>query len=123
MNAIWIGRGLTTLTALFLIFDGTMKLAKPAFVVEANVPLGVPEHLLPGIGITLLVCTALYVVPLTSAVGALLLTGYLGGAVAIQLRAGSGWFEVLFPIMFGALAWGALALRDARVRSLLRAGG
>jgi len=64
------------------------------------------------------VCTALYVIPRTSVLGAVLLTGYLGGAIATQVRAGSGWFESIFPVLVAAILWGGLALRDARVRAL-----
>lgn len=86
MTSVWIGRGLTALTVLFLVFDGVMKVVKPPFIVEANVPLGVPERLLVGIGVTLLVCTALYGIPATSLLGAVLLTGYLGGAARRRSR-------------------------------------
>jgi hypothetical protein len=89
---------------------------KPAPVVEAFARLGYPLSASVGIGILELVFTALYVVPRTAALGAVLLTGYLGGAVATQLRAGSGWFETIFPVIIGAIVWGGLALRDARVR-------
>jgi len=81
--------------------------------------LGYPESCIVGIGVTLLVCTLLYIVPRTSAVGAVLLTGYLGGAVASNVRAGMPLFNVVFPIILAALLWGGLWLRDLRVRGLL----
>jgi hypothetical protein len=91
---------------------------KPAPVADAFAQLGVPLRLSLGIGIVELVCTALYTLPRTTTLGALLLTGYLGGAIAIQLRAGAGWFPTIFPLLIAALLWGGLALRDARVRAL-----
>ncbi len=118
MLTLWLGRGLSALATLFLVVDGAMKVAKPGFIVDANTPLRVPEGVLVGIGITLLVCTALYAWPATSGLGAVLLTGYLGGAVAIHVRVGSGWFEVIFPVLVAACAWGGLALRQPRVRAL-----
>ena len=110
---------LSGLTVLFLLVDGAMKLWKPPVVVEATRQLGYPESEIAGIGIVLLACTLLYAWPRTSTAGAILLTGFLGGAVASQLRAGNGWFNVLFPVMMGALLWAGLWLRDARTRNLL----
>jgi hypothetical protein len=107
------------LPALFLLVDGAMKLAKPAFVVEATVQLGYPERVIVGIGVVLLACTLLYVAPRTAVLGAILLTGYLGGAVATHVRVGNGLFNILFPVILGALLWGGLALRDPRVAALL----
>ena len=123
--ALWTGRALSALPALFLLFDAAMKLVKPAFVVEATVQMGFSESVILPLGIVLLVCTALYLVPPTAVLGAILLTGYLGGAVATHVHAGHGPFEVLFPVLFGALLWGGLVLRDGRLRSLLpwRTGG
>jgi hypothetical protein len=116
---IWTGRVLSGLAVLFFLVDGVMKLLKPAVVVEATRQLGYPESDIAGIGIVLLVCTLLYIFPRTSILGAILLTGYLGGAVASQVRVAAGWFNVVFAVMFGALVWGGLWLRDIRVRSLL----
>ncbi len=116
---LWAGRILTALATLFMLMDGIMKIVKAAPVLEANVRLAYPVGTLSGIGLVLVACTVLYVVPRTSFFGALLLTGYLGGAVASQVRAGSGWFEVLFPILFAVLVWGGLWLRDPRVRTIL----
>jgi hypothetical protein len=100
--------------------DGVMKLFKPSFVVEASVNrLGYPESDIVGIGVLLLGCTALYVIPRTSILGAILLTAYLGGATASQVRAGTGWFNVMFAVTFGVLVWIGLWLRDGRVRTLL----
>ena len=116
---LWTGRVLSGLAVLFLLVDGAMKLAKPAVVVEATQQLGYPESYIVGIGLLLLTCTVLYIFPRTSILGAILLTGYLGGAVASQVRAGNGWFNVVFPVIFGVLIWSGLWLRDIRVRGLL----
>lgn len=112
------------LPALFLLFDGAMKLFKPPFVVEATVKLGYPESTIVGIGVVLLVSTVLYLVPRTAILGAVLLTGYLGGAVATHVRVEAGLFDIVFPVFFGALLWGGLWLRDRRLQELLplRAG-
>lgn len=114
----WTGRTLSALVVAFMIFDGVSHIAKPAPVADAFAQLGVPLRLSIGLGIVELVCTALYAIPRTAVLGALLLTGYLGGAIAIQLRAGAAWFPTVFPLIFAALLWGGLALRDARVRAL-----
>jgi hypothetical protein len=123
--ALWTGRVLSALPALFLLLDAAMKLAKPGFVVEATVQMGFAEGVIVPLGIVLLVCTALYLVPPTAVLGAILLTGYLGGAVATHVHAGDGPFEILFPVVFGALLWGGLVLRDRRLRALVpwRTGG
>lgn len=116
---IWAGRIIGGLPALFLIVDAVMKFIKPQPVVEATVKLGYPESVILGLGVVLLISTVLYLIPLTSVLGAILLTGYLGGAVATHVRASEGMFSVLFPVIFGALLWGGLWLRDDRLRSLI----
>lgn len=116
----WAGRVMSGLVSLFLLWDGGMKLVKPPFVVQATIQLGYPESAIFGIGVTLLVCTLLYIVPRTSALGAVLLTGYLGGAVASNVRASMPIFNIIFPLIIAALLWGGLWLRDTRVRHLLR---
>jgi hypothetical protein len=108
---------------LFLLLDGVMKLIKPAPVVEACARLGLPDSLIVSIGIVLLACTVLYAIPRSSFLGAILLTGYLGGAVVIQLRVGSPLFETLFPIIFGVLIWAGLYLRNDRLRALVSLRG
>ena len=118
-----IGCVLGLLPALFLAFDAVMKLVKPAFVVEATVRLGYPEGVIVGLGVVLLACTALYLIPRTSFLGAVLLTGYLGGAAATHVRVGSGLFSIVFPVILGVLLWGGLVLRDERLRALLAARG
>jgi DoxX-like family len=119
VTTLWAGRVLSALSSLFLLFDAVMKLVKPAPVVEATVALGYPESVIRGLGIALLASTILYVIPRTAVLGAILLTGYLGGAVATHVRVGSGAFPVVFPIILGALLWGGLYLRDERLRSLV----
>jgi hypothetical protein len=99
--------------------DGIMKLFKPALVVQATVQLGYPETVIVPLGIVLTACTVLYVIPRTAVLGAILLTGYLGGAVATHVRVGEGIFPVTFPIIMGVLVWGGLWLRDNRVRALI----
>jgi len=116
---VWAGRIIGGLPALFLIVDAVMKFIKPPPVVEATVKLGYPESVIFGLGIVLLVSTILYLIPMTSVLGAILLTGYLGGAVATHVRVGEGPFSVLFPVIFGAMLWGGLWLRNDRLRSLI----
>ena len=116
---LWAGRIISALPALFLLMDGLMKLVKPAPVVEATVGLGYSENVILPIGIVLLICTVLYLIPSTSVLGAILLTGYLGGAVATHVRVGEGPFPVLFPVFFGVLIWLGLYLRDDRLRALI----
>jgi hypothetical protein len=116
---LWTGRVLSTLTILFLLVDGIMKLVKPAIVVETTRQLGYPESTIVGMGIALLASTVLYIIPRTAILGAILLTGYLGGAVATHLRVGAGLFSIIFPVIIGVLVWGGLYLRDERLRTLI----
>ena len=118
----WPGRVLTGIPAAFLAFDAAIKLAHPSFVVAASVRIGVPAELSVALGVVLAVCVALYLVPRTAPLGAVLLTGYLGGAVLTHLRIGDPWIShTLFPIYVGALLWAGLYLRDDRVRRLVAA--
>jgi hypothetical protein len=118
-KALWAGRILGGLPALFLLVDGLMKLVKPKEVVEATVALGYPESVILGLGIVLIACTVIYLIPRTSVLGAILLTGYLGGATASHVRHGDSLFAIVFPIVFGVLLWGGLVLRDDRLRALI----
>lgn len=118
-GALWTGRILTGLAGLFLILDGAGKLIKPKPVVEGTVRLGYAESLLVPIGIVLLICTIVYLIPKTSVLGAILLTGYLGGAVATQVRAGESAFPIVFPIIMAALLWLGLYLRTPSLRVLV----
>lgn len=107
---------MSTLPVLMLIMSATMKFLKPASVVEGFTHLGWPEHLALNLGIVELSCTLLYVIPRTSVLGAILLTGYLGGATATHARIGEPWFA---PVLLGMLVWGGLFMRDTRVRDLI----
>jgi hypothetical protein len=118
-SSLWAGRVLSGLLVLFLIFDGVGKAIKLPQVVEATVRLGFPESTIVGIGTVLLVSTALYVIPQTSVLGAILLTGYLGGATAANVRIGSAVFNTYFPVIFGVLVWIGLYLRDSRLRTII----
>jgi hypothetical protein len=117
--ATWIGWTMSLLPALFLLMDAIMKFVKPDIVVDTTVKLGYAERVIVPLGVVLLISTLLYLFPPTSVLGAILLTGYLGGAVATHVRAGGSSFEILFPVIFGALLWGGLVLRDRRLRSLV----
>jgi hypothetical protein len=116
---LWASRIMGGLPALFLLVDGSMKLFKPAVVVEASAQLGYPESTLIGIGLALLASTLLYLLPRTAILGAVLLTGYLGGAVATHVRVGGPAFTIVFPVIFGSLLWGSLWLRESRLQKLL----
>jgi hypothetical protein len=119
-KALWAGRIISALPVLFLLMDGVMKLVKAAPVVEATVKLGYPATTIVPLGIVLLSCTVLYVIPRTSVLGAILLTGYLGGAVATHVRVGDPLFtHVLFPAYLGVMIWLGLYLRDNRLRALV----
>ena len=119
-STIWLRRIVTWLPALFLLVDGVAKLFKPLPVVEGTVKLGYTESAIIPIGIVLIICTVLYLLPKTSVLGAILLTGYLGGAVATHVSArGDGAFGVIFATVFGVWIWFALYLRDDRVRALI----
>jgi hypothetical protein len=118
-KVIWAGRIVSALPAMFLLLDGAMKLVKPAPVVVATVRLGYSESVILGLGIVLITCTVVYLVPRTSFLGAILLTGYLGGAIATHVRVGDPLFTVFFPIIVGVLIWAGLVLRDGRLRAVL----
>ncbi len=117
--SLWTGRIITGLVMIFLAFDGVTKIIQVAPVVEASKKLGITSDSLLGIGIVLLTCTAIYAIPSTAILGAILLTGYLGGAAAIQVRAGSGAFPVAFSIVFGILVWVGPVLREPRLLWLI----
>jgi hypothetical protein len=116
MGLQWTGRVLTALTVLFMLFDAYGKLAKPVQVTDAFAKLGLPLSTSTSIGVLLLLSTVLYAIPRTMVLGAVLLTGFLGGAVAIQMRAGTSAFEQVFPVTFGILMWGGVYLRDCGLR-------
>ena len=117
-----LGRILKAIPILFLTFDAAIKLANIPAVAEASEKLGLPAHLAPGLGILLLACVALYAIPRTAPIGAVLLTGYLGGAILTHLRVGDPLLShTLFPIYVAVFVWGGLYLRDERVRRLVAA--
>lgn len=117
----WAGRTLTSVGALFLAGDMIGKFVAPPSVVEGTVQLGYSPQHLPVLGVIQLVCLVLYLVPRTAPLGAVLWTGYLGGAIATHIRLDNPLFtHILFPIYVAALLWGGLYLRDVRVRALLR---
>ena len=106
-KAIWVGRVMSGLVILFLLFDGAIKLIPLDVVVETSAQLGIPGNLARTLGILTLVCTLLYAIPKTSVLGAILLTGYLGGAIATQLRVGSPLFtHLLFGAYLGLMVLG-----------------
>jgi hypothetical protein len=118
---IWTGRILGGIAVLFLLFDSLGKLLKVAPVVEGTLQLGYAEGVIRPIGVILLACVVTYVIPRTSILGAVLLTGYMGGAIATHVRVGSPLLtHTLFPVYVAALLWGGLFLRDERLRMLLR---
>ena len=117
--AVWAGRILSGLPALFLVVDGAMKLVKPDVVVKGTVELGYPESVIFPLGVVLLSCTVLYLIPQTAVLGAILLTGYLGGAIASQVRIGAGVLPVFFPVIIGSLTWAGLYLRDDRLKGVI----
>jgi hypothetical protein len=114
---VWIGRVLSGLIAAFMFFDAGGKIAGESHVVKAMAELGWPPGQTVAIGVVLGVCTALYVVPRTSILGAVALTGFLGGATAAKVRIEDA--SLFFPVVVGVLAWAALYLREGQLRALL----
>jgi hypothetical protein len=117
--AIWTGRILSAGIALFLISDGIMKMLKNSHILAASADLGFSANAIAGIGLLLLACTLLYVIPRTAILGAVLLSSYLGGAVAAEVRVGHPVFECLLPVVFGVVLWAGLFLRDAELRQII----
>jgi hypothetical protein len=107
------------LCTLFLLNDAVMKFVQPSFVVEAQAKLGLSASTTIGIGVALLVGVILYAIPVTAALGAIILTGYLGGAVFAHVHEHDPAWMVVFPAVFGALVWLGLVFRDARLRSII----
>ena len=116
---LWAGRLLTALPVLFLLFDGVGKVMKVAPVLEACARLEVPERVIPGLGAVLIAGTLIYAFPRTSLLGAIVLTGYLGGAAWTHVRMGGPAFPIAFPGLVAALIWGGLYLREPRLRALI----
>jgi DoxX-like family len=119
-KSLWAGYVMSGLVVAFLLFDGAIKLIPLDVVIETSEQLGIPAGHARTLGILTLVCTILYAIPRTSVLGAILLTGYLGGAVATHMRAGSPLFShLMFGVYLGLMIWGGLFLRDERLRSLV----
>jgi hypothetical protein len=117
---IWTGRVLSGLMIVFLLLDGIGKLIPLDVVLASSQELGIPMELARPLGILLLACTILYAIPRTSVLGAILLTGYLGGAICTHLRVGSPLFtHTLFGVYLALMIWGGLYLRDERLRALI----
>ena len=115
---MWTGRVLSVLSVLFLLLDAAGKFMMPVQVVQACQRLGFPVNLSPTLGVLLTLSTLLYAVPRTAVLGAVLLTGYLGGAISIHMRAGSTTFETVFPAILGVLVWAGIYLRDCRLQKI-----
>ena len=113
---LWTGRVMSALPVLMLLFSAVLKFAKPPGFAEGMAKLGIPESLALGLGILELACVIIYIIPRTAVLGAILLTGYLGGAILTHLRVGDNFIG---PIVFGVFIWGGLFLRDPRIRALI----
>jgi hypothetical protein len=119
-NSLWAGRIVSGLVVAFLLFDGAIKLIPLDIVIETSAQLGIPVHLARTLGVLTLACTIPYAVPRSSVLGAILLTGYLGGATYVHVAAGSPLFiHTFFGSYLGLMIWGGLWLRDDRVRALI----
>ena len=117
---LWTGRAMSALVVLFLLFDSVIKLLDLAVVQESMAQLGYPVNLDRMIGLIEFICLLLYAIPRTSVLGAILLTGLLGGAISTHVRVGDPLFShVLFGVYLGPLAWGGLYLRNERLRGVV----
>jgi hypothetical protein len=117
--ALWTGRVISTLPVLMLTMSGVMKLMGPPEVVDGFRNYGFDASILVPLGVVELACTLLYVIPRTAVLGAILVTGYLGGAIATHVRAGEPPAQYVVPVVLGVLVWLGLYLRDARLRDLV----
>jgi hypothetical protein len=116
----WVSRALAGMAVLFLVFDAAIKVFQTRMAVDATIQLGYPQGVVAPLGILEVALLVVFLIPRTSVLGAVLWTGYLGGAVATHVRLGNPWAtHVLFPIYVAALIWGSLWLRDTRARALL----
>jgi DoxX-like family len=119
-TALWSGRVMSGLVTAFLAFDAAIKLVRVPMAIKGTAELGYSPSVLVPLGVVLLACLALYLIPRTAVVGAVFLTGYLGGAIATHVRVGNPVAShVLFPVYVAILVWGGLYLRDQRVRALI----
>jgi hypothetical protein len=117
--SLWAGLILSALPALNLLIASSMKLMNHPDATQGFVKFGFPEGIGFKIGMLELACTVVYLIPQTSVLGAILLTGFLGGAVATHVRAGDPFSNIIIPVILGALVWGGLYLRDVRLRALI----
>lgn len=115
-KALWIGRIMSAIPALMLLFSATMKFIQPPGMEEGLAHIGIPLQLVIGLGILQMSCTVLYLIPRTAVLGAILLTGYMGGAILTHLRVGD---PIYAQAIFGVLIWGGLYLREPRLRTLI----
>ncbi|MGH7804625.1 MAG: DoxX family protein [Candidatus Binatia bacterium] len=116
---LWAGRILSGLAVAFLIFDASLKLLQVPMAIEANAELGYPSSVIVPIGLIEVACLIVYLVPQTSVLGAVLWTGYLGGAIATHVRVGNPLFShTLFPIYVALFLWGGIWLRDEKLRAV-----
>lgn len=119
-KALWTGRIISGIAVLFLLVDAIGKLVRPQAVIDGTTQLGYSASVILPLGIIQIVCLILYLFPRTAVLGAILWTGYLGGAIATHVRLGNPLFtHILFPTYVAALLWGGLWLRNRRVRTLL----
>ena len=118
-RVLWAARIASGLAVVFLLFDGVIKVFNIQPVVDASTHLGLPVDLAVTLGVFELVLAAVYLVPATSVLGAVLWSGYLGGAIAVQARIEEGWFPVLFPAIIALLLWTGPYAKDGRLRQLL----
>lgn len=116
-TALWIGRVMSALPVLLILFGSVLKLMKTASVLEGFARAGLPERLILPVGIIELMCVVVYVIPQTAVLGAILMTGLLGGATITSLRIADPTYPM--PLILGMLAWGGLYLRDPRLRELI----
>jgi len=122
ISRVTVGRVISGFAVLFLVFDTVIKFTHHPAVTESMTQLGYPVSRVLALGVIELLCLTVYLIPRTSVLGAVILTGYLGGAIASHVRVGNPLFShVLFPIYIAAMLWGGLYLRDARVRSIISA--
>ena len=118
-KALWGGRILSALPVPMLLFSATGKFLLPPEVAEGFLRLGYAESLALPLGILEVACTVIYLIPRTSVLGAILLTGYLVGAPATHVRVGDPLSMFIIPVILGVMVWGGLYLRDPRLRALI----
>jgi hypothetical protein len=117
---IWTGRVLSTLSGLFMLFDGIIHIAQPPIVIQSFQQQGYPLQIIFPLALVELVCVLLYIIPRSALLGAILLTGYLGGAVDYNVRAGNPFSEILFPVSIAIALWAGLYLRSQKLRVALK---